>query len=67
VGRLYRWNGRWEALALSGDSMPYALAVSDGELIVGTADGRALASADAGESWEDLGVRVGSVLGMAAG
>lgn len=66
-GRLYRWNGSWEALALPGDSMPYALAVSDGELIVGTADGRVLASADSGESWGDLGVRVGSVLAMAAG
>jgi photosystem II stability/assembly factor-like uncharacterized protein len=66
-GRLYRWNGGWEALPLPGDSMPYALAVSDGELIVGTADGRIISSGDAGESWEDLGVRVGSVLAMAVG
>jgi hypothetical protein len=66
-GRLYRWDGGWEALPLPGDSMPYALATSDGELIVGTADGRVLAGADAGEGWEDLGVRVGSVLAMAVG
>jgi hypothetical protein len=66
-GRLYRWNGGWETLPLPGDSMPYALATGDGELIVGTADGRVLAGADAGENWEDLGVRLGSVLAMAVG
>lgn len=67
AGRLYRWNGSWEALSMPGDSMPYVLAATDGELIVGTADGRILSSPDSGGSWEDLGLRVGSVLAMATG
>lgn len=65
-GRLYRWNDGWEELPLPTDSMPYAFAISGGALVVGTADGRVLRSADGGEGWEDLGVRVGSVLAMAA-
>ena len=66
-GRLYRWNGAWEALPLPTDSMPYALAATDAQLIVGTADGRLLVSEDGGEGWEDLGVAVGSILAMAVG
>jgi BNR/Asp-box repeat len=65
-GRLYRWDGSWAALPLPTDSMPYALAASDGELLAGMADGRILRSADHGESWAEIGVRVGSVLAMAA-
>jgi photosystem II stability/assembly factor-like uncharacterized protein len=63
-GRLYHWNGSWRPLPLPGESMPYALATLDGELIVGTADGRILQSGDGGESWKQLGEPVGSVLAM---
>jgi hypothetical protein len=65
-GRLYRWNDFWEALALPADSMPYALAATDGELLAGMADGRILCSGDRGESWDDIDVRVGSITAMAA-
>ncbi|MFL5840989.1 MAG: WD40/YVTN/BNR-like repeat-containing protein, partial [Thermoleophilaceae bacterium] len=66
-GRLYRWDdGAWEALALPTNSMPYALAVTDGELLAGMADGRILRSGDHGESWGEIDVRVGSIVAMAA-
>jgi hypothetical protein len=66
-GRLYRWDGdRWEALPLAPDSMPYALTVIDGELLAGMADGRILHSRDEGESFEEIGVRVGRITAMAA-
>ena len=66
-GRLYRWEGgAWRALALLGESMPYALAAVDGELLAGMADGRVLRSGDRGSSWSDTGVRVGSIMAMAA-
>ena len=47
--------------------MPYALAVTDGELLAGTADGRVLHSADRGETWDESGLRVGAISAMAAG
>jgi hypothetical protein len=54
-GRLYRWDGdAWRVLPLPPDTMPYALAVVDGELIAGMADGRVLVSGDRGESWDQL-------------
>jgi hypothetical protein len=65
-GRLYRWDGAWEALALPLDSMPYALAATTGELLAGMSDGRILRSADHGERWDEIGVRVDSVTAMAA-
>lgn len=66
-GRLYRWSdAAWRALALPGDSMPYALAAEDGELLAGMADGSILRSGDRGERWEDAGVSVGSIVAMAA-
>jgi len=65
-GRLYRWNDAWETLALPPDSMPYALATSDGELLAGMADGRILRSGDRGESWDEIGVRVDSITAIAA-
>ena len=65
-GRLYRWaGGAWDALPLPTDSMPYALATRDGELLAGMADGRILRSADRGERWDEL-ARVGSINAMAA-
>jgi photosystem II stability/assembly factor-like uncharacterized protein len=65
-GRLYRWRDSWQQLALPGDSMPYTLDATDGELLVGMADGRILRSGDRGESWDETGVRVGSITAMAA-
>ena len=65
-GRLYRWDGAWHALPLPADTMPYALVVTDGELLAGLADGRLFASGDAGESWAELGVRAGPLIAMAA-
>ena len=46
--------------------MPYALAAADGDLLVGTSDGRVLRSGDRGERFADTGVRVASVSAMAA-
>jgi hypothetical protein len=66
-GKLYRWEGGWQALPLPSDSMPYALAAVDGQLLCALADGRFLVSGDRGESWDEIGVPVGSVLAMAAG
>lgn len=65
-GRLYRWTESWETLALPPDSMPYALATSDGELLAGMADGRILRSGNRGESWDEIGLRVDSITAMAA-
>jgi len=65
-GRLYRWDGAWQRLALPDESMPYALAASGSDLLVGTSDGRILCSGDRGERFDDTGVRVGSVSAMAA-
>lgn len=64
-GRLYRWEGSWSALTLAPEAMPYALVAGDGELLAGMTDGQVLRSEDGGESWEELGVRVGSIVAMA--
>ena len=53
--------GPWQALA-GGlpdplDAMPYALAVADGRLVAGLADGRLYASEDGGDSWARLPLR----------
>lgn len=67
-GRLYRWSDdAWQELPLANDSMPYALAVTDHELLAGMADGRILHSADGGESWADTGLHTGPILAMAVG
>jgi hypothetical protein len=65
-GSLYRWDGSWNELALPPGSMPYALAGSDGELVAGMADGRVLRSGDRGESWDETGVRLESMVAIAA-
>jgi hypothetical protein len=66
-GELYRWEHEgWRKLDVPGESMPYALAFFDGELLAGMTDGRVLSSNDDGAlSWEDTGIRVGSVIAMA--
>ena len=67
AGGLYVWeDGAWRQLALPGESMPYALAAIGGALLAGMTDGRILHSSDRGETWEETGVRIGSVLAMAA-
>ncbi len=67
-GRLYRWRGDvWEALALPGNGMPYALGAAGDGLLAGMADGRLYHSVDSGEHWETAGVDTGPVLAMAAG
>jgi photosystem II stability/assembly factor-like uncharacterized protein len=66
-GELFRWEGdAWRRVPIPGESMPYALAALDGELLAGMTDGRILHSRDRGESWSDTEVRIGSVLAMAA-
>jgi hypothetical protein len=65
-GRLYRWDGSWRELAVPGGSMPYALAAAGGELLAGMADGRVLRSGDRGERWVETGVRLDSIIAMAA-
>ncbi len=68
---LYRWEGAgpWEPIGAGLprpiDSMPYALAASTAGLFAGLADGRVFHSADRGDSWEELPVRVRSVVAMA--
>jgi hypothetical protein len=65
-GRLYRWDGAWRRLALPDETMPYALAIADGDLLVGAADGRVLRSGDRGERFEDTGLALGPISAMAA-
>jgi photosystem II stability/assembly factor-like uncharacterized protein len=66
-GRLYRWDvGRWQALPLPPDSMPYALAATGDDLLAGLADGRILTSADRGETWDET-AHVGPITAMAVG
>ena len=67
---LYRWEGAgpWErieqGLPRPLDSMPYALVSTAGGLFAGLANGRIFASADHGDSWEELPVRAESVVAM---
>jgi hypothetical protein len=65
-GRLYRWDGAWQPLALPSESMPYALVARAGELLAGMSDGHVLRSGDRGETWDELGPPVGSISAMAA-
>jgi hypothetical protein len=64
-GRLDRWDGVLQPLALPTESMPYALAAVDGGLVVGTADGSLLHGRGDGDGWTAIGERVGSILAMA--
>jgi photosystem II stability/assembly factor-like uncharacterized protein len=65
---LYRWEGGgpWEPIGaeLPLDSMPYALVFSGSGLFAGLRDGRVFQSTDRGDSWEELPVRVGSIVAM---
>ena len=67
-GHLYRWSdGAWERLPLPDQTMPYALAATDGRLLAALADGRLLASADQRDSWQPTGIHTSPVLAMTAG
>ena len=63
-GDLYRWDGAWKRLAPAPDSMPYALIADEAGLVAGMADGRLLHSGDRGDSWQDTGVRLESMVAM---
>jgi hypothetical protein len=65
-GRLYRWDGSWRELTPAADSMPYALVANEDQLVAGMADGRILRSGDHGDSWQDIGVRLESLVAMTA-
>ena len=60
---LYRWEGEGPWKPLAGGlpqplaAMPYALAVREGTLHAGLADGQLYASSDRGETWRRLDVR----------
>lgn len=68
---IYRWDGRGPWRRLAGglpdplDAMPYALASSAGAVFAGLADGRIFTSADRGESWTELPVRLRRVVALA--
>jgi photosystem II stability/assembly factor-like uncharacterized protein len=57
---VYRWegDGPWEALdgtlPRPLDAMPYAFAFVDGQLVMGLSDGTVYASADKGETWDQV-------------
>jgi photosystem II stability/assembly factor-like uncharacterized protein len=53
--RVYCWEGSgpWRELR-AFDAMPYALAIAEGRLVAGLADGRLAASADRGETWDQV-------------
>jgi photosystem II stability/assembly factor-like uncharacterized protein len=70
---LYRWRGGgpWEELDLGLprplETMPYALATTDGRLVAGLRDGRLLESDDGGNTWHGLDAPVlPAVIAMAA-
>ena len=64
---VYRWRGEGPWKRLDGglpqplDAMPYALVAAGDELFAGLSDGRVYASADRGESWEQLALSGDSV------
>src|SRR4051794_33616832 len=60
-GRLYRWDGGWERLPLPATAMPYALAFSAGELVVGMSDGQVLCGG------ADTSLRLDPIIAMAGG
>ena len=45
----------------------YALAAGEGRLFAGLGDGTLLQSEDGGESWRDLGERIGGITALAVG
>jgi photosystem II stability/assembly factor-like uncharacterized protein len=63
---VYRWegDGPWQEIYGPLDSHVYALASVDGRLFAGLGDGTLLQSDDGGDSWDDLGERIGRVTAL---
>src|SRR5919197_5815640 len=65
---IYRWEGSgpWQVIEGPLDSHVYALAIGNGRLFAGLGDGTLLKSEDGGESWSDLGERIGGITALVA-
>ncbi len=64
--RIYRWeDGGWQPLTEPLRAMPYALLFREGLLYAGFSDGTLQASADGGETWEDVAF-LPAILALAA-
>jgi photosystem II stability/assembly factor-like uncharacterized protein len=63
---IYRWQGSgpWQVIEGPLDSHVYALATGEGRLFAGLGDGTLLESRDGGESWSDLGERIGGITAL---
>src|SRR4029077_5074863 len=64
---IYRWEGSgpWRVIEGPLDSHVYALASGSGHLFAGLGDGTLLQSDDGGESWSELGERIGAITALA--
>jgi hypothetical protein len=64
---IYRWEGSgpWQPVHGPLDSHVYALATGPQELFAGLGDGTLLQSDDGGESWSELGERIGGITALA--
>jgi len=64
---IYRWEGSgpWQAIEGPLNSHVYALATAPGQLFAGLGDGTLLQSEDGGDSWNELGERIGAITALA--
>ena len=64
---IYRWEGSgpWRVIEGPLDSHVYALASGGSGLFAGLGDGTLLQSDDGGESWSELGERIGTITALA--
>jgi hypothetical protein len=65
---IYRWDGSgpWQRLAGPLDSHVYTLTSGGGQLYAGLGDGTLLRSEDGGETWAELGERIGAMTALVA-
>jgi photosystem II stability/assembly factor-like uncharacterized protein len=63
---IYRWDGSgpWQPILAGLDSHVYALATGGGQLFGGLGDGTLLESGDGGDSWSELGERIGGITAL---
>jgi photosystem II stability/assembly factor-like uncharacterized protein len=63
---IYRWEGSgpWQTVEGPLDAHVYALATADGRLFAGLGDGTLMESEDGGDSWSELGERVGRITAL---
>jgi hypothetical protein len=63
---IYRWDGSgpWQPILTGLDSHVYALAAGGGQLFGGLGDGTLLESGDGGDSWSELGERIGGITAL---